>query len=100
MDIDNFTSLPSSVLDDLYEEPAKLDVYSFEDYLKLPMNDLYLKENGAYQPKQETKPEAKAEEPEPEEQEPHGHTAKTFETFLHKIGASVSKQTENIPSEK
>jgi hypothetical protein len=41
MDIDNFTSLPPSVLDALYEEPQQLDVYSFEDFLKLPLNDLY-----------------------------------------------------------
>ena len=41
----DFTSLPSSIIDDLYEE-AKLEVLTFDDFLNLPLNDLYLKENG------------------------------------------------------
>ena len=41
----DFTSLPPSIIDDLYEE-AKLEVLTFDDFLNLPLNDLYLKENG------------------------------------------------------
>ena len=61
MDINNFTSLPHNVLDDLYEKPEKLEVYSFEDFLKLPLNDLYLEKNGEYNPKEDLKPEPKSE---------------------------------------
>ena len=57
MDINNFTSLPHNVLDDLYEEPEKLEVYSFEDFMNLPLNDLYLEKNGEYNPKEDLKPE-------------------------------------------
>lgn len=42
----DFTSLPATILDDLYEEPAKLEVLTFDDFLNLPLNDLYIKENG------------------------------------------------------
>ena len=41
----DFTSLPPSIINDLYEE-AKLEVLTFDDFLNLPLNDLYLKENG------------------------------------------------------
>ena len=51
MDLNNFTSLAPSVIDDLYEEPEKLDVDSFEDYLNLPLNDLYKEKNGEYKRK-------------------------------------------------
>ena len=46
MDINNFTSLPASILDDLYEEPELQTNNSFEDYLKLPLNDLYKQTHG------------------------------------------------------
>lgn len=42
----DFTSLPPSIVDDLYEEPTKLEVLTLDDLLNLPLNDLYLKENG------------------------------------------------------
>ena len=66
----DFTSLPPSIIDDLYEEPAKLEVLTFDDFLNLPLNDLYLKENGndpasfaKYKPKvTEEKPEEKPED--------------------------------------
>ena len=65
----DFTSLPPSIIDDLYEEPAKLEVLTFDDFLNLPLNDLYLKENGndpasfaKYKPKVEEKHEEKPEE--------------------------------------
>ena len=74
MNVDNYTSLPPSVLDDLYEEPAQLDMYSFEDFLKLPLNDLYKDKNGEYKPEVKPLPETV---PQPE-----------------------SKQEVNIPSEK
>ena len=31
-------------------------MYSFEDFLNLPLNDLYLAKNGEYKPEPETKP--------------------------------------------
>jgi hypothetical protein len=42
----DFNYLPATIVDELYEEPAKLEVLTFDDLLNLPMNDLYLKENG------------------------------------------------------
>ena len=58
----DFTSLPPSIINDLYEE-AKLEVLTFDDFLNLPLNDLYLKENGndpatfaKYKPKVEDVP--------------------------------------------
>ena len=58
----DYTYLPPSILNDLYEEPAKLEVLTFDDFLNLPLNDLYLKENGndpasfaKYKPKAEEK---------------------------------------------
>jgi hypothetical protein len=45
MDLNNFTSLPPSVLDDLYEEPAAIESLSFDDFLNLPLNDLYKSKN-------------------------------------------------------
>ena len=78
MNIDSFTSLPPSIIDDLYEEPTKLDVYSFEDFLKLPLNDLYLEKNGEYKPEVKPLPETV---PQPEPQ-------------------SEPKQEVNIPSER
>ena len=64
----DFTSLPPSIIDDLYEEPAKLEVLTFDDFLNLPLNDLYLKENGndpasaIYKPKVEDVPIVTVEE--------------------------------------
>jgi len=78
MNVDNYTSLPPSVLDDLYEEPNQLNMYSFEDFLKLPLNDLYLEKNGEYKPEVKPLPETV---PLPETQ-------------------PESKQEVNIPSER
>ena len=41
----DFDYLPPSI-DDLYEEPTELNIHSFDDFLKLPLNDLYIKQNG------------------------------------------------------
>ena len=46
MNKDNFEYHPASVLDELYEEPEELNIFSFDDFLNLPLNDLYIKENG------------------------------------------------------
>ena len=45
MNKDNFEYLPASVIDALYEEPEELNVFSFDDFLNLPLNDGYIKEN-------------------------------------------------------
>ena len=45
MNKDNFEYLPPSIIDALYEEPEELNVFSFDDFLNLPLNDGYLKEN-------------------------------------------------------
>lgn len=42
----DFDYLSPSIIDDLYEEPTELNIHSFDDFLNLPLNDLYIKKNG------------------------------------------------------
>jgi hypothetical protein len=104
MDLNNFTSLAPSVIDDLYEEPEKLDVYSFEDYMNLPLNDLYKEKNGEYKPECS---KFSLEKPEPEqESEPERSifSKENEEPTLYKNSNeflySEPEQEANIPSEK
>ena len=47
MDIDKFTSLPPSILDELYQTPIEEPkTYTEEDFFNLPVNDEYKKLNG------------------------------------------------------
>jgi hypothetical protein len=116
MDLNNFTSLAPSVIDDLYEEPEKLDVYSFEDYMNLPLNDLYKEKNGEYKPEcskfslEKPEPEQESEpEPEPEPIQYKNSERSIFskeneEPTLYKNSNeflySEPEQEANIPSEK
>jgi len=46
MEIEKFTSLPASVLDELNEERNELKIHSMEEFLKLPLNKEYEEKNG------------------------------------------------------
>ncbi len=47
MDIDKFTSLPKTILDELYSAPIEEPrTYTEDDFYNLPVNDEYKKLNG------------------------------------------------------